>query len=233
MNFGARLEAVAACVPACESLVDVGTDHAYLPVLLLQQGRIRKAVAGDIVPGPCEAARKTVRSHHLEQAIEVRQGSGLTVVSPGEVRTIVMAGMGAETMLHILADSPEVWQQADTMVLQPMNDSARLRHWAEQQGWAIDREDLAEEGGRIYEILRLVPCPGYRYTGTLYEVGQLLIEQHHPLLLPFVRHLLEKYEMHLSQMRHSPKAMASERYKSFQTIKTKLEGIARGNGNND
>lgn len=233
MSFGARLEAVAASVPPCRTLADIGTDHAYLPVLLLQQGKIQQAIAGDIVPGPCEAARKTVHSYGLAQAITVRQGSGLTVLAPGEAETIVIAGMGAETMLQILGDSSAVWQRAKTLVLQPMSDSKRLRHWAEDHGWAIDREDLVEEAGRIYEILRLVPCPGFRYTGTSYEVGQLLIDQHHPLLIPFVTHKIEKYEQLLSQMCHSPKAMASERYKSFQTIKNELEGILRGNRNDD
>ena len=229
MNFGARLKAVADCVPVSHTMVDVGTDHAYLPVLLWQQGKLQKAVAGDIVPGPCEAARKTVHSFHLETVIEVRQGSGLTVVSPGEVQTIVMAGMGAETMLQILKDSPEVWQQADALVLQPMSDSARLRHWAEQQGWAIDKEELVEEAGRIYEILRLVPCPGYTYPGPCYEVGQLLIDQHHPLLLPFVTHMLEKYRQLLGQMDRSPRARTSVQYKKFQNLTEQLEGIVRGN----
>ncbi len=233
MSFGARLEAVAACVPQCTTLADIGTDHAYLPVLLLQRGKIQNAIAGDIVPGPCEAARKTVRDYHLEQAVAVRQGSGLTVLSPGEAEVIAIAGMGAETMLQILEDCPAVWQQAKALVLQPMSDSERLRHWAEDHGWAIEREDLVEEAGRIYEILRLVPCPGYRYPGTCYEVGQLLIDQHHPLLVPFVTHMIGKYEQLLSQMERSPRAVASDRYKSFLDIKKELEGILSGNRNDD
>ena len=108
MHFGPRLEAVAALVPPCRTLADVGTDHAYLPVLLLQEGKIEQAIAGDVVPGPCEAARHTVRQFHLENRITVRQGSGLTVLAPGEAETAVMAGMGAETMLQILAEAPEV-----------------------------------------------------------------------------------------------------------------------------
>ena len=232
MNFGARLRAVADCVPECDTLVDVGTDHAYLPVLLLQLGRIHKAIAGDIVPGPCEAARRTVHSYGLQQAIQVRQGSGLTVVFPGEVQVIVMAGMGAETMLQILADSPQVWHGAKALVLQPMSDSDRLRHWAEDNGWAIDREDLVEEAGRIYEILRFVPCPGYRYPGGCYEVGAFVIDRHHPLLQPFVAHKLEKYRELLDQMSHSPRAMASDQYARFKALIEELEGIAHGNGNN-
>lgn len=230
MNFGSRLEAVAALVPSCHTLVDVGTDHAYLPVLLLQQGKIHNAIAGDVVPGPCDAARHTVRSFSLEDRISVRQGSGLTVVRPGEAEAAVMAGMGAETMLQILRDSPEVWQHPGFrhLILQPMSDSDRLRHWAENAGWAIVREDLVEEGGRLYELLHLSPDPGWQYTGSCWEVGEDLVRHNHPLLLKLLEERCAKYRHLLEQMDRSPRARASERYATYHTILEQLEALENG-----
>lgn len=230
MNFGPRLEAVAALVPPCHTLVDVGTDHAYLPVLLLQQGKIQTAIAGDVVPGPCEAARHTVRSFHLEDRISVRQGSGLTVVQPGEVEAAVMAGMGAETMLQILGDSPEIWQHPDFrhLILQPMSDSERIRHWAEENGWAILQEELVREGERLYELLHLSPCPGWQYPGTCWEVGEDLVRRNHPLLPELLHQRIAKYRHLLDQMAHSERARASERYQTYTTILEQLEALENG-----
>ena len=234
MNFGMRLEAVASLVPPCQTLVDVGTDHAYLPVLLLQQGKIQQAIAGDVVPGPCEAARHTVRAFHLEDRITVRQGSGLTVVAPGEAEAAVMAGMGAGTMLQILAEAPAVWQHPGFrhLILQPMSDACRLRHWAEDNGWAIVREELAREGKRLYELLHLEPSPGWRYPSTCYEIGSDLIQRHHPLLEDLLAERKKKLHGLLEQMGRSERARASRQYEEYQTLWKQLEAIARGNGRN-
>lgn len=234
MNFGARLEAVAALVPPCHTLVDVGTDHAYLPVLLLQQGKIEQVIAGDVVPGPCEAARHTVRTFHLEDRITVRQGSGLTVAAPGEAEAAVIAGMGAETMLQILGESPEVWQHPRFrhLILQPMSDAARLRHWAEKNGWAVVREELAREGKRLYELLHLEPSPGWRYPSACYEIGFDLVERHHPLLQEFLAERKKKVQLLLEQMGRSERARASRQYGEYQTLWKQLEAIERGNGSN-
>lgn len=234
MHFGPRLEAVAALVPPCRTLADIGTDHAYLPVLLLQEGKINRAIAGDVVPGPCEAARHTVRQFHLENRITVRQGSGLTVLAPGEAETAVMAGMGADTMLQILAEAPEVWQHPGFrhLVLQPMSDSARLRRWGQEHGWAVTREELVREGKRLYELLLLEPCPGWQYPGCCWEVGDDLLRRHHPLLPDFLAEKKKKIRMLLTQMDRSERARASRQYGEYETLWKQLEEMERGNGRN-
>jgi tRNA (adenine22-N1)-methyltransferase len=231
MNFGARLSAIAALVPPCGTLIDVGTDHAYLPVLVTSEGKVRKAIAGDIVEGPCEAARKTVALYHKSDVIEVRQGSGLTVARPGEVNVIVIAGMGAGTMLQILEASPAVWNDAacTSMVLQPMSDSELLRHWSEEHGWGIVREDLVEENHKIYEILVLQKDDTYHYPGISYFVGDDVVRRHHPLLVPFTEHLLDQYNHVLTSMQHSRAATESRHYLEYETIKKQLEEILNGN----
>ena len=93
MNIGARLEAVAKLVPQGCVLADIGTDHAYLPVWLLQKGQIKAAVAADIAAGPCRAAQTNIGMYGLRDKIEVRMGSGLTVLKPGEADGAVIAGM--------------------------------------------------------------------------------------------------------------------------------------------
>ena len=93
MNFGKRLKAIGEMVPKCQNLVDVGTDHAYLPVLLVLNKKVQHAVATDIAPGPCHAAYKTVEEFKLVGKIEVRQADGLAGVTEMEAETVVIAGM--------------------------------------------------------------------------------------------------------------------------------------------
>ena len=104
MNIGARLEAVAKLVPQGCVLADIGTDHAYLPVWLLQKGQIKAAVAADIAAGPCRAAQTNIGMYGLRGKIEVRMGSGLTVLKPGEADGAVIAGMGGSTQSTALGN---------------------------------------------------------------------------------------------------------------------------------
>lgn len=231
MTAAPRLDFLASLVPPCDTLCDVGTDHAYLPVMAIRQGRVKKAIAGDIGEGPCEAARKTVHSHHLEDVISVRLGSGLTVIRPGEANTVVIAGMGAGTMVEILDAAPEVLASPalTTLILQPMNDSEKLRHWCERSGWGILREELVQEGERIYEVLIFHKDPSFRYEGLTDLVGNDLVQRRHPLLETFVRRLIAKYDRLLSSMEKSPKARQSKHYQTSVETKKRLEEILHGN----
>ena len=110
MHIDRRLETIANLVPQGCVLADIGTDHAYLPVWLLDKQRIARAIAGDIAAGPCQAARTTVAQFGQHEHVEVRQGSGLKVLSPGEADCIAIAGMGASTIISILEDDTEVAQ---------------------------------------------------------------------------------------------------------------------------
>jgi tRNA (adenine22-N1)-methyltransferase len=109
-----------------------------------------------------------------------------------------------------------------------MSDSDRLRHWAEDNGWAIVKEDLAEEGGRLYELLHLSPQPGWTYPGSCWEVGDDLVRQNHPLLPKLLEERCAKYRHLLEQMDKSPRARASERYQTYETILEQLEALENG-----
>ena len=228
MGFGARLEAIAKWVPAGKSIVDVGTDHAYLPTLLVRQGKTNFAIAGDIAAGPCQAAQNTIDTFGITKAVTVRQGNGLQIVAPGEVDIVVIAGMGAGSMIEILENSLHVAESAERIILQPMNGAAALRIWSAGRGWKIVAEDLVEEAGIIYEIIILERGCEKEYSEAVYEIGPRLLEDGNVLLAKHMQRLIENYEKLLSSMEKSEQAKVSEKYRFFSKLKNDLEAIAHG-----
>ncbi len=149
----ARLQCVAALVRDGARLADIGTDHAYLPVYLMQQGRLTSAVAADIGEGPAASARSHIAQASLTDAIDVRVCDGLTGIQAAEVSDIVIAGMGGETIVHILNAAPWVKNRALRLILQPMTKTVELRRYLFAQGFVIDEEHLVRDGRHLYCVM--------------------------------------------------------------------------------
>ncbi|MEE3380378.1 MAG: class I SAM-dependent methyltransferase [Succiniclasticum sp.] len=225
MNAGVRLETVASLVPACQTAADIGTDHGYVPVLLIQSGRCSRVVASDIAEGPCAAARETVSRYALGDRIEVRQAPGLAGLRPGEAEAVVIAGMGGSTIRMILEENPAIASGVRTFVLQPMNGQAELREWLAGHGYCIRDEVLCEERERLYVIL--VVTPGRQGTLTDLEkaAGPVILRKDSPLRRVWLTELEHHYGALLRQMEHSREAAASEKYRHWQAIHTELEEL--------
>lgn len=148
-----RLRSVAGLVPAGASVADIGTDHAYLPVWLLLEGKISRAVAADINKGPLDRARLTAKEYECRENIDFRLCDGLAAIGPEEVDTIVIAGMGGETIAAILEGAPWTKNGDYDLILQPMSAQNDLRRWLWQNGYGIKRELLVCEGEKLYNIM--------------------------------------------------------------------------------
>lgn len=147
-----RLALLARLVPEGCRLTDVGTDHGYLPVSLLQQGRITSAIASDIGAEPLEHARRTAAQYGAA-GIDFRLCPGLSAIAPEETDVIVIAGMGGETIITILQDAPWTKDGRHTLLLQPMTKAADLRHWLADNGYTFTEEHLVEDKGHLYPVL--------------------------------------------------------------------------------
>lgn len=147
-----RLRAIADLVPDGARLVDVGTDHGFIPVDLLLSERIPYAIASDIGAAPLDHARRTALQHDLTEGIEFRLCDGLKGISPDEVDCIVIAGMGGDNIASILEAAP--WAKEETLlILQPMSKAEVLRQWLPSNGYQVIAERLVADKGVIYPIL--------------------------------------------------------------------------------
>ena len=188
-----RLSAVAALVRQGSRLADIGTDHAYLPVHLVQAGVCPSAIASDIGAGPLDAARRTVTENGLTSEIALRLGNGLATVSAGEVEDIAIAGMGGETIVMILEAAPWVQNEGIRLILQPMTRAEDLRRWLLHNGFSILEEHLIRDKHHLYPVLAAEytasqPCED----DLLIYGGFFTAEEGRPYRLMMAEHLARK-----------------------------------------
>ena len=215
MRLDDRLAAVAALVPHGAHVADVGTDHAYLAISLVEGGVAETVIATDKNEGPCAAARRTLSAAGLAHRVQVRLGDGLAPLSSGEVDTVCIAGMGGGLMAAILAAGPDVLSRVSRLVLQPMNDAARLRRWLYENGWHIAEESLAMEDGRLYEIIAAEPGGEKMPEPWLLPLGPILWKERPPLFARHVEAQMERLRRILRGMEKSEAAHGSGAYRNI------------------
>ena len=187
-----RLQAVADLVPAGAAVADIGTDHAYLPVWLLLEGKISCAVAADINKGPLDRARLTAKEYDCRENIAFRLCDGLRAITPDEVGTIVIAGMGGETIAAILAAANWTQNPDYTLILQPMSAQNDLRGWLWRNGFCIAEERIIREGDKLYNVL--LAKYGNASPMTIGEewAGRQHLGMQQPLRSEYLQRLLDK-----------------------------------------
>lgn len=157
LELSPRLQLLADWVPTGAKLADVGTDHAYLPVWLVLQGRIDFAIASDLRKGPLERAKQAGQLYGVGEKVSFRLCAGLEGITPYEVDTVAIAGMGGETIVQILQAAPWTKEPPATLLLQPMSRSETLRQYLMEHGYAIVREQLVADRGVVYPVLEVRP----------------------------------------------------------------------------
>ena len=150
------MKAVASMVTAGYTLCDVGTDHGYVPIALVQGNIIQKAIAVDINKGPLERANEHIRANGLTEKITTRLSNGLEAIHDGEVDSIVIAGMGGELVIHILTAGETVCRSAKELILQPQSEVSKVREYVRNTGYKIVDEDMILEDGKYYPMFQTV-----------------------------------------------------------------------------
>ena len=227
MQLDNRLRALADLVPPGSRVADIGTDHAYLPVYLVENGKAEFVVAGDKNPGPCDAAARTVKLSGHEDRISVRHGDGLFVLTAGEVDTICIAGMGGRLMCEILGACPKVLKAVETLVLQPMNDSKELRGWLYRHGWHIEDETLAVAEGHLYEIVMAKRGKRKQPSRLMMEIGPILWKKKTELLRHRIEAVLLRNRRIAAGMEKSEEARESRKYKKIRKDIKALEEMLK------
>ncbi|MFS9180692.1 tRNA (adenine(22)-N(1))-methyltransferase TrmK [Streptococcus timonensis] len=213
-----RLEMVASFVPQGAVLLDVGSDHAYLPIELMKEGRINRAIAGEVVAGPYQSAVKNVKEHDLEEKIQVRLANGLAAFEESDkVSVITIAGMGGRLISTILEEGLDKLANVERLILQPNNREDELRSWLQEHRFQIVAESILEEAGKFYEIL-VVEAGEMKLSATDVRFGPFLSKEVSPVFIQKWQKEAAKLEYALSQI---PEKNQEER----QVLADKIQAI--------
>ena len=216
-----RLQCLADLVPQGARLADVGTDHGYLPVWLLQHGRMESAIASDINALPLDHARATAAEYGVTACIDFRLCPGLAKIGSEECDTVAIAGMGGETIIAILESAPWTKDGAHTLLLQPMTKAAELRRWLSVNGYTFTDERLVWDKNYLYPVLRVNGgvCPALTELQTL--TGVLLDGD--PLYADYLTQHAEKL-LHIAEgLRRSGREDALHRAEAAEALAQQIE----------
>ncbi|MCI5873870.1 MAG: class I SAM-dependent methyltransferase [Clostridiales bacterium] len=191
VKISERLCRAASLISDGNRLADVGTDHGYVPIYLLQQQRIPRAIAMDINRGPLERAKEHIRLYRLEEYIETRLSDGVKALKADEADSILIAGMGGGLVMHILEAGQDVCRQAKELVLQPQSELERVRRFLWSEHYCVDAEEMVKEDGKYYPMMRVYYDPemeqGEEPSECDFCYGRLLLKQRHPVLKEYLQ----------------------------------------------
>lgn len=192
-----RLSAAASLVQSGAVIADVGTDHGYIPVFLLQEGKIQSAVASDIRPGPLNRAIANAKKYGVSEKIHFFLTDGLQNIPLSDlcITDIIICGMGGELISEILSACPYIQNENIRLILQPMSAIESLRKYLADNGFTVSEERLACSNRKLYQ------CIAARYDGIIHEYtsSQLLLGKQiikrgtkDPLFTPLLQKYIQK-----------------------------------------
>ena len=176
-----RLLACCQFVNRGDRVADVGCDHGYLSIHLLQSGIARSAIASDVAEGPLQSAMRNAVKFGTKNKMTFYLSDGARNI-PRDFDTMVCAGMGADTIMSILGHAPWLKDEKYRLILQCQSKRPELRQWLYKEGYRISRETLAKDGKFVYTIMEVVYDPGRSITPAETYITQQLMEDNHPLL---------------------------------------------------
>lgn len=213
LNLSKRLLCAASLIRNGSFLADVGTDHAYLPIHLCLEGRVRGAFASDINRGPVERARENIKKYGLEDTVSVEVSDGLRAAEAHSPDSIAILGMGGELIARILSEAAWVKRSGIQLCLQPMTHAEALRSYLLENGFAITEEEIVEEDGRIYQLLTAEYSPNAEvepYSEAELLLGRLNVEKKTPSLKRLGEHQLSVLSKRIEGKRLSGNSVEAE-----------------------
>lgn len=207
-----RLERVATHVPAGARLADIGSDHGYLPVALLNRGVIAAAVAGEVALTPFCAAERTVRENDLQDQVSVRLADGLAAIKAQDAITAIsLCGMGGETIRDILEAGKARLSGQERLILQPNGGEQPLRVWLMEHDYRIVSEEVLRENRFDYEIIVAERTGPVKYTAEELYFGPLQMQARSPAFLLKWQRLLGKKHKTLHNFERAQQAVNEEK----------------------
>lgn len=229
MILSERLSTIKDFIPQNSIVGDIGTDHGYLPVYLIEKRISKKVIGTDISSNSLRKIIQFVNSRGLNDYIDIRLGDGLNVIKPFEIDTVVIAGMGGLLIRDILRDNADITDSITHFILQPNVAADELRKYLYENNFIIIDEKLVKEANKFYEVIYAKKGKSYLKNSIYLEIGEKLIYNNDPLLKDFINSKIIVAEDIMKKLEGNNTSRIKERYlelsNKIQDLKAVLKGI--------
>lgn len=222
MQLSKRLKMVADNVTVGNRVADIGCDHAYISIYLIQNQIAPSVIAMDINEGPLLRAKENIRKYGMEDKIEIRLSDGAKKLQMEEADTILIGGMGGALIVKILSDSLTVIRNAKELVLQPQAEIHLVRKYLHSIGFGIADENMTMDEGKYYTVIKAVKREEIYEKEIFYLYGKLLLQLQNSCLKEFLVHKQKKYGELMKELEDQSSDKSKQR---LDELKQELESI--------
>ena len=216
MELSVRLQAVADMVTEGLCVADVGTDHGYIPIYLVEHGKNPSAIAMDVNKGPLEKAKENISLHGLEEKIKTRLSDGLKQLCSGEAESVVIAGMGGGLVMKIMEEGSLHKNEIKEWILQPQSEINKVRQYLNEEGYAIVEENIVIDEGKFYPMMRVTEGDREEYAEEELCYGKRLLEQKNPVLKMFLEKEIRIKEEILERLQRTEGGQVAKRIEEIE-----------------
>jgi len=186
LKLSERLMLAASNVKSGGIVADIGCDHAFTSIYLVENGIAKGAIALDINKEPLKRAKEHISAYGMDRYIAARLSDGAKQLEEGEADTILISGMGGALITRILGESISIIKSAEELVLSPQSETGLVRHFLHDNGFMIVNEDMVKEKGKFYVIIRAVHGTQHFEDETGYIYGEYLVKHRNQVLREYL-----------------------------------------------
>ncbi|WP_252230191.1 class I SAM-dependent methyltransferase [Clostridium sp. ZBS15] len=195
MDLSKRLNWILEYVDKCDAVMDVGTDHGYIPIYLVKNKMVEKVIASDINKDPLQKAKINASLDGVIDKIDLRLGGGLSPLKKNEVQGVIIAGMGGNLIRDILEEDINKVKKLDYLILQPAQNPEVLREYLYNNNYEILNEDLCFDEGQFYELFKVKykMREKTKLEPIFYEISPIMLKENNKLIKEYINSKIEKY----------------------------------------
>ena len=196
MQLSERLNTILSLVSQSKCVADVGCDHGFVSIELINRKIAENVIAMDIRQGPLMRAQEHIMQTRLSDKIQTGLSDGVAALKPGEADSLIIAGMGGNLVIHILENGKETVKDMKQCILQPQSEIQKVRKYLRENDFKIIEEKMVFEDGKYYPMMKAVPSSNIsKNENKLYDrFGEYLLETKNPVLEKYLKHQLIKNE---------------------------------------
>lgn len=219
MKLSDRLQAVASFVTPGLKVVDIGTDHGYVPIYLIKEKISSYVIAMDINKGPILRAKAHIMEEGLTEYIDTRISDGFEKIHIGEAKSAIIAGMGGELIIKILENGREIVEDLDELILSPHSEIASVREYLHKNNLKIEDEKMLIDEEKFYTIMKVTKGKDKAYSLEEYKYGAILIDRKDEVLMKYLKKEMEKLDKIITNLENNSSCNTKARLEELKDEK--------------